>query len=419
MKEKEDRLFIIGLEVENFKRINLVKIFPNDTGLTVIGGDNAQGKSSLLDATMAALAGERSVPARPIKDGAKKGLVKVDLSNGLEVRRSFTEKGGGLTVLTKDGHRVTSPQKALDNPFGGIGFDPLKFIDVKTPKEEREQMQMLLDALGLDFSDIDEQKEKAFEDRTVVNREVKRLDGAISKMPHWENVPENEVSLTELTKKFEEANEMNATIQAKGDRISYLDSKVEELNAEIRRLDQETSDAMAESKTLRAELTTMEEQDIEAIRLKMSTIEEDNQKVRSNNERRKLESELEGKKAESEVLTKELGGIEDKKRKMISEADIPIDGLDFADEGLLYKKVPLKQASSSEKVAVAIALADILSPKSRVVLIREGSNLDPKTLMQIAVLSREKGLQVIMERVSKGPEVDVVIEDGRVEGNST
>jgi hypothetical protein len=39
--------------------------------------------------------------------------------------------------------------------------------------------------------------------------------------------------------------------------------------------------------------------------------------------------------------------------------------------------------------------------------------------MQIAVLSREKGLQVIMERVSKGPEVDVVIEDGRVEGNST
>ena len=38
------------LEIENVKRVKAVKIEPSTNGLTIIGGKNNQGKTSVLDA---------------------------------------------------------------------------------------------------------------------------------------------------------------------------------------------------------------------------------------------------------------------------------------------------------------------------------------------------------------------------------
>lgn len=40
---------IKSLEIENVKRIKAVTLTPTSTGLTVIGGRNNQGKTSVLD----------------------------------------------------------------------------------------------------------------------------------------------------------------------------------------------------------------------------------------------------------------------------------------------------------------------------------------------------------------------------------
>ena len=50
---------IAALEVENVKRIKAVQFAPAATGLTVLGGGNNQGKTSVLDAIAWALRGER------------------------------------------------------------------------------------------------------------------------------------------------------------------------------------------------------------------------------------------------------------------------------------------------------------------------------------------------------------------------
>ena len=52
------------LEIENVKRIKAVKIEPTKDGLTIIGGKNNQGKTSVLDSIAWALGGERFVPPR-------------------------------------------------------------------------------------------------------------------------------------------------------------------------------------------------------------------------------------------------------------------------------------------------------------------------------------------------------------------
>lgn len=55
---------ITQFEVENVKRIKAVQITPSPTGLTVIGGRNNQGKTSVLDAIMWALGGDRYRPSQ-------------------------------------------------------------------------------------------------------------------------------------------------------------------------------------------------------------------------------------------------------------------------------------------------------------------------------------------------------------------
>ena len=41
---------IAALEAENVKRIKAVALTPSPTGLTIVGGNNNQGKTSVLDA---------------------------------------------------------------------------------------------------------------------------------------------------------------------------------------------------------------------------------------------------------------------------------------------------------------------------------------------------------------------------------
>ena len=41
---------IMALEAENVKRIKAVALTPSPTGLTLVGGNNNQGKTSVLDA---------------------------------------------------------------------------------------------------------------------------------------------------------------------------------------------------------------------------------------------------------------------------------------------------------------------------------------------------------------------------------
>ena len=58
------------LEIENVKRIKAVKIEPRANGLTIVGGDNNQGKTSVLDSIAWALGGEKYRPSQAQREGS-------------------------------------------------------------------------------------------------------------------------------------------------------------------------------------------------------------------------------------------------------------------------------------------------------------------------------------------------------------
>ena len=70
MSEKIKKLYI-----KHFKGIREVDIYPDPT-CQEIAGENAAGKSSVLDSIVASIAGKRAIDPRPLRDGEGKGEIK-------------------------------------------------------------------------------------------------------------------------------------------------------------------------------------------------------------------------------------------------------------------------------------------------------------------------------------------------------
>ena len=77
---------ISAFEIENVKRVKAVAYKPTENGLTVLGGKNGQGKTSVLDAIAWALGGNRFAPSAPYREGSTiPPHLKIKLSNGIVV----------------------------------------------------------------------------------------------------------------------------------------------------------------------------------------------------------------------------------------------------------------------------------------------------------------------------------------------
>lgn len=416
---------IVKLSSENVLRLNAVEITP-DGNLIVIGGENEQGKTSVLDSIVLAMGGRAAKHTKPLKDGAKKGKAVIELDDGLKVTRTFTEAGGGtLKVENKDGAVYPSPQAMLDNLVGQLTFDPLAWSKM----DGKKQLDILKAMVGLDFSKLDEKRGQLYSTRASVNQEVKRLKGAIDSMPHYPDAPEKEILVADLMKELSDRQKTNKSNDAERNKLDLLkrdgteidreieaiQGKIDALKKELERLESEGDAidlAVAEqSKTVRA----IKDADEQEIKTKIETAESVNAKLRSNNSRAEKETELKAVEEKSKNLTRQIENIDIEKETALSKAKFPVDGLSFDESGVTYKNIPFEQASSAERLRVSVAMGVAMNPKLKVLLIRDGSLLDEKNLEMIAKMADESGHQIWLERVGKGKECSVIIEDGGVQ----
>ena len=92
------------LEIENVKRVKAVKVEPTPNGLTLIGGKNKQGKTSVLDAICWALGGEKYRPSSPAGWLCVAATLHIVMSNGLVVERKG--KNSDLKVIDPTGKKA-------------------------------------------------------------------------------------------------------------------------------------------------------------------------------------------------------------------------------------------------------------------------------------------------------------------------
>ncbi len=417
---------ITVLEAENVKRIKAVSITP-DGHVVAIGGANAAGKSSVLDGIAYALGGKSLIPDEPLRRGQKKGhvTIKLDGDNPLTVKRTFTSKGtSSLTVTTADGLAPKSPQALLDSLCGRIAFDPLEFTRLSPAK----QAETLRGLVGLDFTEHDAKHLAIFEKRTIVNRDVKSTEAKLDSAPQHGGVPDEEVSVADLTKELESAQTTNtAKTQAghqandavagevlAGGRVIHTEAVLATAQKDFDAAVEYRGKCREEAARLKAEADKLPTVECQPILDRIAASDKINTAVRENIEKHRLAAELAGLSEQADSLTEQLEQLDEDKQQAMESADWPIEGLGFGDDGVTFADLPFEQASSAEQLRISVAVGLAVNPKLRVLLIRDGSLLDEDNFATIAAMAEEADAQVWIERVGEGAECSVIISDGMV-----
>ncbi len=408
---------LVRLKAEDFLRLRAVDITFPDSGAVVLGGANGAGKSSTIAALAALLGGGKQLPEEPIRRGARKAQLVLE-TDELTVTRTFTKSGSELEVKAKDGSRFGSPQKMLDKLLGSLTFDPLAWAS-KAPKDQATELRALV---GLDFAKEDADRQRAYDERTDVGREVKRLQGAVDEAPEVPpGTPDAEVSVVELTQRLEAAQKTNAANEEKRRQLKDAGAAYDAAQEQVERLEQQLAAARNDvaawdtrGRALAAEVGKLTDVDLNPIRAQVAASQAINSAVLARRSRERIEADLEKAMQRSEKLTERIAQIDEVKAAAAAAAKYPIEGLAVTDDGVALKGVPLEQASHAERLRTSVAIAMKQNPELKLALIREGAFLDDAGLKAVVEMVAAAGGQGVIEVVGDRAGVTVMISDGAV-----
>lgn len=410
---------VVKLVAENYKRLSAVEIEPpRDASTVVIAGRNAQGKSSVIDAIWAALAGTAAAKGtqttRPIRDGEDKARVTVDLGD-IVVTRTWSGEKTALKVESKDGARYGSPQKMLDELIGRLSFDPLAFASLPPKAQQAELLQLV--QLPFDAAELSARRASAFEDRTDIGRTVKQLQGQLDGFLAFPvDIPDEELSVAALVNDLRTAQQAHSSAQGARDAVEKCAARVEAAHRAVAEAQAQLVDAQQRLANTQAHLDEIPADlpDLDALEAQIQGAESINAQVREKQQRDRVAAQLADTKTEYDALTAKIAEFDAVKTAGLAAAEFPIPGLGFDDDGVTYAGVPFAQASAAERLRVSVAMAMALNPKVRVIRITDGSLLDSENLALIEDMAADGGFQVWIERVDETGTVGVVIEDGSV-----
>lgn len=433
---------ILNVKAKNFKGLKLVEVEPEKT-TTVVGGKNRAGKSSLLDAIGATLGGTKLSPKKPIRDGESLAKCEVKLQGDeahllppCTVTRTWCRKKDDrivseLEITTDDGYRAPTPQTILNDIVGPLGFDPERFLRMKPT----EQAAILRELVGLDFTDLDAQRQKAYDERTAANRDGKTLKACFDAAPQHEDAPEEEVSVSALMTELQrrqavnqrnqevrrELTERRQALHARDEQIvsaelgvAALEDRLGQAKDRVEELRKKKVATTGEINVKAAEVNGLQDSDEAEVQQQISDSETVNQKVRENAARVNLEAALQAERDKSTALTDRIVAIDMDKQEMREAAKWPVDGLGYDEDGVSLLGRPFDQASATEQREAAFGIVAALNPTLKFAMIKDGSLLDDESLADFARIAVEKGFQLFVERVGEGKECTIVISDGEV-----
>ena len=402
-----DKVYVTELRADDWLRLRAVRLeLAPVGGMTVLGGRNGQGKSSVLGVIEAALGGGGRLPARPVREGADKGSVAVTLSDGLVVERTFTAAGGTQLKVSKDGMQASSPQGRLDALLGPLSFDPLEFDRLKDG-DKAERVRQLA---GLDLSDLDAERRRAYDGRTDVGRIVRQKEGELAGLPPADpDAPEAAPDLAALTGAFMDA-------QAAHGRWAGMQERAEALGRKAAALAQELVDAQRELTDAKAAARQTPEPDVGHAQRALQDADALARRFQAAVRRKAVEAALLQARHDQAGLTGRIRDVDAERDARIKAAALPVDGLGFDPEtGLLVLDgLPYAQASQARRLRASLAIAEAMHPALRILLMREGSNLDDAGLHLVAQWARDKDMHVLIERVQVDGLTGIVIEDGEI-----
>ena len=406
---------VVSLDVRNFLRVRAVHVVPGDASIVPITGPNGAGKSSVLRAIAVAVGGARQCPERPIRRGADSAEIRLDLGEYQLVWKA-TKSGERLEVRDKDGNKVPAQQSVLDKLYTDLTFDPLAFPRL-SPKS---QVEVLKRVAGLEatIGVIDSRRDQAVAERAAANRAVVALEGQLSALP-VEDGPDVEISVGEIMEASRLATERNTKNAQQRAWLEQNAGKILDKKADIAHFQQQLASAEADLKRLEEDrekyrpiVEALVDADLDELKRNAMQIEAQNAIARRRQARSKVVAELRDAKAAALKRDRAVEDINAEREQAIAAAKMPVPGLAFTDDGVTLNGQPFSQASTAEQIRAGVAMGMASNPELRVMLIKDGSLLDAKSMALLEQLAEEYDAQIWLEKVSDGGAEGFAIEDG-------
>lgn len=409
-----ERARITSLELENIKRIKAVQIAPTAEGLTIIGGKNGQGKTSVLDAIMWILGGNSYRPSQAKREGSTvPPYGKITLSNGLVVERKG--KNSDLKVIDPTGNRAG--QQLLNEFISQFALDLPKFMQANN----KEKAQTLLQIIGVGdrLYELEQQEKELYNQRRTIGQIADQKKKHAAELPVFPEAPKDLISASDLIRQQQEILAQNGENQKKRERAAQIEAAVDRLRQEERQLQKQIADKQAELAVAEEDLSiakksaeNLQDEATDKLEQSIADVEEINRKVRTNLDKAKAEEDAADYAAQYENYTEKVEAVRKEKMELLDGADLPLSGLSVEDGELTYKGHKWDNLSGSEQMKVGVAIVRKLNPKCGFVLLDKLEQMDLDTLKEFSIWLQQEGLQVIATRVSTGDECSVIIEDG-------
>ena len=404
-------LRVVRLSANNVMRLSAVEITP-EGDVVVVGGRNAQGKSSVLQALWLALGGGAAAKETtlPIRDGQDRASVELDLGDFI-VTRTWTKKGTHLILKAANGARFDRPQEMLDALIGQLSFDPLAFTRLKA-RDQRDALLGLVD-LDVDLDALQVERDTYELERLETGRAVKALGEApdVDK-----DLPSSEESAIDLLGQIGDARALERDMEDARTKVERLKGEGADLTTQISRLKDRLAKVDAEAAAQQKRLDDAPAlPDIDAMEMRLISVQDTNAAIRANEAAKALAARIKAGEKHYAGLTAKIKECDQRKSDALAAARFPVEGMSFDDTGVLYRGVPFSQASSAEQIRVSLAMAMATSPRLRVLRIKDGSLLDADAMATIREQVSEGGFQLWIERVGDADQGAVIIEDGMVQ----
>lgn len=406
------------LEIENIKRVKAVKIEPTANGLTIVGGKNNQGKTSVLDAIAWGLGGNKYRPSEPTREGSVvPPYLHIVLSNGLIVERKG--KNSDLKVVDPGGQK--GGQQLLDSFVEELAIDLPKFMN-STSKEKANTLLQII-GVGQQLHELELKEQEVYNQRHTIGQIADQKEKFAKEQTYYPDAPKEPVSASSLIQQQQEILARNGENQRKRQRLDFFESARKSKGEEIARLETELLKIKEEYAKIgedlaiaRKDALDLHDESTAELEANIQQVDEINRKVRTNLDKDKAETDASDYRTQYDGLTTAINEVRKQKTDLLTNANLPLPGLSVDDGELIYQSQKWDNMSGSDQMKVSTAIVRKLKPECGFILLDKLEQMDLESLKEFGEWLESEGLQAIATRVSTGEECSILIQDGYVVG---
>lgn len=409
---KTDTLRVSRLEATDFCRLREVAITRQGRGLVLIKGPNTEGKTSIINALIAALSGKRHDPDRPIRGEAGAARVELTLADQLgdKLKVEVEWKAGDVTtarslivtdISGEHPARLSRPQSVLDKIVGAIAFDPLAFA---RETNATAQLRMLVDAAGVReaWDHASALQVWAAQNRTEAKAAHKAAQTALAATadPYSGEAPPDRVDSSALLERLKSEQMANQSRAAHESAVVLYEGNLAAIDQRLSELERERAEIQRKCEAARDDFCSMEIIDTTETERQIEGASEVNARI-DVRERHDAAAVAAGKAVAGVVIA------EDTWNERRKEARAVITGADFAgleisvdeDGAIQVGGIPLSQCSGRERILLSTHVAAKANPTLRVICIDEADALDESGMQAVKDFAEASDVDLWMTAV--------------------